>query len=59
MQTLSLAQMADVQGGGDVKSIIDGACAIGGVAAVLGAPVAAPALAFCAGWALGSWLATL
>lgn len=59
MEVLSVAQLADVQGGADVKDIIDGACAIGGVAAVLGAPVAAPALAFCAGWALGSWLASL
>lgn len=56
METLSLNQLADVQGGADVKGIIDGACAIAGVAAVVGAPVAAPALAFCAGWALGSWL---
>ena len=56
MKTLNLNQMAAVEGGAEVADIIDGACAIGGVAAVLGAPVAAPALAFCAGWAFGRWL---
>lgn len=56
METLSLNQMVVAEGGADVVDIIDGACAIGGVAAILGAPVTAPALAFCAGWALGRWL---
>jgi hypothetical protein len=56
MQQLSIAQLEVVNAGADVKDIVDGACAIAGVAAVVTGGVAAPALAFCAGWALGSWL---
>jgi hypothetical protein len=57
MQQLSIAQLEAVNAGaGDVKDIIDGACAIAGVAALVTGGVAAPALAFCAGWGLGAWL---
>ena len=57
MKSLSLNQMTDIQGGNDtVVDIINGACALGGAAAVLGAAVAPGALAFCAGWTLGQWL---
>lgn len=58
LQTLSINQMEALQGGGhqEVKEIIDGACAVIGVAGLFGGPVGWGASAFCAGWGLGSLL---